>query len=190
MVATETVRVRSLAAGQSLFRQGEAVSNLYRLESGRMRLVRHTENGTAVVVHLARSGETFAEASAFADTYHCDAMAETDTRVAAMPKMAFLAALARDPETSLRFARLLAGQVMDLRARIELRNIRSAPERLMAWLRLRATGIPLKAALDGTWSDVAAEIGLTREALYRAVARLEAGGSIERVGREVLLQDS
>ena len=189
MVATEAIRVRSLAAGQSLFRQGEPVSNLYRLESGRMRLVRHTENGTAVVVHLARSGETFAEASAFADTYHCDAVAETDSRVAAMPKLAFLDKLARDPETTLRFAHLLAGQVMELRARIELRNIRSAQERLMTWLRLRATGNPLKAALDGTWSDVAAEIGLTREVLYRALAKLEANGSIDREGRGVLLRD-
>ena len=94
-----------------------------------------------------------------------------------------------DPEITLRFARLLAGQVVDLRARIELRNIRSAQERLMTWLRLRATGNPLKAALDGTWSDVAAEIGLTREALYRALAKLEADGSIDRVGRKVLLRD-
>jgi CRP-like cAMP-binding protein len=141
------------------------------------------------VVHLARSGETFAEASAFADTYHCDAVAETDSRVAAMPKLAFLDKLARDPETTLRFAHLLAGQVMELRARIELRNIRSAQERLMTWLRLRATGNPLKAALDGTWSDVAAEIGLTREVLYRALAKLEANGSIDREGRGVLLRD-
>ena len=189
MVAAEAVTLRSLANGQSLFRQSEPVCSLYRLESGRMRLVRHTENGTAVVVHLARPGETFAEASAFAVTYHCDAVAETDSQVAAMPKAAFLAALARDPEITLRFARLLAGQVVDLRARIELRNIRSAQERLMTWLRLRATGNPLKVALDGTWSDVAAEIGLTRETLYRALAKLEADGSIDRVGRRVLLRE-
>ena len=153
-----------------------------------MRLVRHTENGTAVVVHRARAGETFAEASAFADTYHCDAVAETDSQVAAMPKAAFLATLARDPKTSLRFARLLAGQVVDLRARIELRNLRSAPERLMTWLRLRAAGHPPRVVPDGTWSDVAAEIGLTREALYRALAALAAEGTILRAGRAVLLE--
>ncbi|MDR3530612.1 MAG: Crp/Fnr family transcriptional regulator [Rhodopila sp.] len=189
LVAAESIRLRSLASGQSLFQQGEPVSALYRLESGRVRLVRHTENGTEVVVHIARPGETFAEASAFADAYHCDAVAETASRVVAMPKAAFLAALARDPETSVRFARVLARQVVDLRARIELRNIRSAHERLLTWLRLRADGNPLRAALDGTWTDVAAEIGLTREALYRALAKLDAEGRIVRTRREVLVRD-
>jgi CRP-like cAMP-binding protein len=189
LVAAESIWPRSLASGQPLFRQGESVSALYRLESGRLRLVRHTENGTEVVVHLARPGETFAEASVFADAYHCDAVAETASRVAAMPKVAFLAALARDPATSVRFARLLATQVVDLRARIELRNIRSAQERLLTWLRLRANGSPLRVALEGTWTDVAAEIGLTREALYRALAKLDAEGRIVRTRHGVLLRD-
>jgi CRP-like cAMP-binding protein len=190
LVAAASIRLRSLAAGQSLFQQGESVGELYRLESGRVRLVRHTENGTKVVVHTARPGETFAEASAFTDAYHCDAVAETASRVAAMPKAAFHAALVRDPETSVRFARLLATQVVDLRARIELRNIRSAQERLLTWLRLRADGSPPRVTLDGTWTDVAAEIGLTREALYRALARLEAEGRIVRMQHGVLLRDS
>ena len=138
-------------------------------------------------MHLARPGETFAEASAFAATYHCDAFADVSSRVAVMPKAVLLTALAHDPDTSLRFARLLAGQVVELRARIELRNIRSARERLLAWLRLHAKGNMLQVDLDGTWSDVAAEIGMTREALYRALARLATDGDIERAGSTVLL---
>lgn len=188
-LAAEPVKLRALAGGQSLFRQGEPVSSLYRVELGRLRLVRHTENGTAVVVHVARPGETFAEASAFADAYHCDALAEVDSTVAAVPKAAFLAALARDPGTSVRFARLLASQVVELRARIELRNIRSAQERLLAWLRLHSEGRPPGMEVDRTWTDVAAEIGLTREALYRALAELAARGEIARTGRRVLLQE-
>jgi hypothetical protein len=33
-------------------------------------------------------------------------------------------------------------------------------------------------ALDRTWTEVAAELGLTREATYRALARLERDGRI------------
>jgi CRP-like cAMP-binding protein len=151
--------------------------------------VRHLEDGTTVILHSARSGETFAEASAFAEAYHCDAVAEVASRVAAVPKSEFLAALARDPEASFRFARLLADQVRDLRSRLEIRNIRSAPERLMAWLRLRAAGRPPTAVLGQTWSDVAAEVGLSREAVYRALAALEQDGSIVRTTGAVILRD-
>ncbi|MCO6419314.1 helix-turn-helix domain-containing protein [Siccirubricoccus sp. KC 17139] len=34
--------------------------------------------------------------------------------------------------------------------------------------------------LDRTWTEMAAELGLTREATYRALARLEADGRIVR----------
>lgn len=188
IVTADRVRQRELADDEVLFRQDDPVTALYRLETGRIRLVRHLEDGTTVIVHTARSGETFAEASAFADAYHCDAVAEVASRVAAVPKSEFLAALVRDPETSLRLARLLAGQVRDLRSRLEIRNIRSAPERLMAWLRLRAAGCPPTAVLEQIWSDVAAEVGLTREIVYRALAALEQDGSIVRVTGAVILR--
>ncbi|NKE45344.1 hypothetical protein HB662_11200 [Roseomonas frigidaquae] len=56
-------------------------------------------------------------------------------------------------------------QLRDLRARAELRAIRAAPERILAWLVLRAEGAPPGVTLDRSWTAVAAEIGLTRETL-------------------------
>lgn len=187
IVSADRVRLREFGGGDVLFRQGDPVTALYRLEAGRLRLVRHLEDGTTVILHVARPGETFAEASAFADAYHCDAVAEVPSRVVAVAKGEFLSALAGNPAKSLRFARLLAGQVRDLRARLELRNIHSAPERLLAWLRLRASGGPPAVCVDRTWTDVAAEVGLTREAVYRALAALERDGRITRREGTVVL---
>jgi DNA-binding Lrp family transcriptional regulator len=42
-------------------------------------------------------------------------------------------------------------------------------------------------SLDATWKQVATEIGLTHEALYRALRRLEQSGAIERNGSQVRL---
>lgn len=78
-------------------------------------------------------------------------------------------------------------QLRDLRARAELRAIRAAPERILAWLVLRAEGEPPGVTLDRSWTAVAAEIGLTREALYRALSRLEAQGRISRAAGRVTL---
>ena len=164
---------RHLVAGEMLFRQGEHIDVMYRVESGRVRLVRHLEDGSIVVLHAAHAGETFAEASAFIDSYHCDAVAEMSSVVTSISKADFLAGIQADQNGGLRFARLLAAQVRDLRAQLELRNIRSANERVLGWLRLRATGNPPTATITQTWTDVAAEIGLTREAVYRALAALK-----------------
>ena len=177
---TMKVRVRCLDAGEVLFRQGRPVLALYRLRTGRIRLVRQLEDGAFVILHVARSGETFAEASVFAGAYHCDAVAEVASEVASVPKGDFLASLASDKRASLAYARLLAAQVRDLRARAELRGIRSAPERIVAWLRMRASGNPPIAVIDRTWTEIAAELDLTREAVYRALAALERDGRIVR----------
>jgi CRP-like cAMP-binding protein len=150
------------------------------VEQGRVRLVRHLEDGSSVALHVARAGDGFAEAALFADAYHCDAVTEVDAVLTQVPKAALLAALEADPRASLAFARMLAAQVRDLRARLELRNIRAAPERILAWLKLQASGTPPAVRLDRPWTEIAAEIGLTHEAIYRALAALEREGRIER----------
>ncbi len=160
---------------------------VYRVDSGRVRLVRHLDDGTSVALHVARDGETFAEAALWADAYHCDGVAEAPSRVTVIPKADLLRALEDDPQAALALARGLAAHVRDLRTRLELRNIRSAPARIMAWLRLQASGDPPTLRLDRPWTEVAAEIGLTHEAIYRALATLERAGRIVRENGTVTL---
>lgn len=179
-------RRRTLAAGETLFRQGDAVTAIFRVETGCLRLVRHLADGTLVTLHVARPGESFAEAALFASRYHCDAVAESNSTVAVLPKAALLAGLRDEPAAALDFAGHLSRQVRDLRLRLELRNIRSATERLETWLRLQA-GADGRIVMDRTWTDVAAELGLSREAVYRALAQLQRGRRIRRGGDEVRL---
>ncbi len=54
---------RHLEASEALFRQGDPAVAIFRLQSGRVRLLRQTEDGSSVVMHVARPGETFAEAA-------------------------------------------------------------------------------------------------------------------------------
>jgi CRP-like cAMP-binding protein len=176
---------RHLAAGEALFRQGDPAIAIFRVESGQLRLLRHTEDGSSVVMHVARPGETFAEAALFADVYHCDAIAQVEARVTVIGKRDLLRAARRDASEMLHLARVLAGQVRDLRARLEIRNIRAADQRLLAWLRLNARGNPPAVELDRTWTQVAEEIGLTREAIYRALSRMRRAGRIRIEGRKL-----
>jgi CRP/FNR family transcriptional regulator, dissimilatory nitrate respiration regulator len=44
--------------------------------------------------------------------------------------------------------------------------------------------------LRGQLQDIASDLGLTREALYRTLASLERAGAIERAGARILLKKS
>jgi CRP-like cAMP-binding protein len=181
---------RDLAAGEVLFRQGDPAAAIYQVESGRLRLVRRTVDDHLVILHTARRGEFFAEASLFADTYHCDAVAAAPSRIRVYPKARVMAVLRNEPALAEAFMARLAHQLQDLRARMELRNIRSARARVLQYLRLRAGLRGHSIAIEGQLQDIAAEVGMTREALYRTLAALEADGSVTRRDSEIVLNKS
>ena len=141
-------------------------------------------------MHVARPGETFAEAALFADAYHCDAIAQAPSQVTVIGKRDLLRDVRRDASKVLELARAMAGQVRDLRARLEIRNIRAADQRLLAWLRLRARGNPPSLELDRRWTQVAEEIGLTREATYRALSAMRRTGRIRMEGPIVRIAET
>ena len=166
--------------GATIFHQGDQAAAMFLIETGRVRLARVLADGTPLILYVAHAGESFAEASLSAAHYHCDAIAETDAAVLALPKADLLSALAADPAECLALAMTLAAQVRDLRARLELRNIRSASARVLAWLHLHASGSPPSVPMHRSWTQVADELGLTREVVYRALATLERQKRISR----------
>ena len=172
--------VSVLAPGHQLFRQGDLATAVYKVESGRLRLIRRTVDDHLVILHTARQGEFFAEASLFAEAYHCDAVAAAQSRVRVYPKAIVMKALRTDPALAEAFMARLAHQLRELRARMELRNVHSARDRVLQYLRLRAGVQGRSIAIEGRLQDIAAEIGITREALYRTLAALEVNGYLTR----------
>lgn len=181
-------RERKLKAGEALFRLGDKSAGIIEVVSGRVRLARVDRGGREIVLFVAAPGDTIAEASLFSPRYHCDAIASSDATVRVYPKAAVLAAFARDPKAAQGFAAMLARQVMTLRTRLEQRNIRSARERVRHFLALNAGDDGRSVDLAGvTLKEVAAELGLSHEALYRTLAALERAGEIRRLGTTITL---
>jgi CRP-like cAMP-binding protein len=181
---------RSLSAGQTLFRAGARTTGLYEVVKGKLRLVRVDRNGREAVLHTAAAGDTIAEASLFSTTYHCDAIAMTDAIVRLYPKAVVLAELQSNPKAAQAFAAMLAHQVMTLRTRLEQRNIHSARDRIRHYLAVNAGADGRTVALAGTLKELAGELGLTHEALYRTLAEMTASGEIERRKRTIRLRKS
>jgi CRP-like cAMP-binding protein len=183
-------RVRELEEGVALFRQGDKAFAIFEVERGRLRMVRNTAAGRPVVLHTARTGELFAEAALFATTYHCDAVAAAPSRVRVYPKRELLAAFRTDPALGERFMAVLARQIISLRASLEERNIRSARERVLHHLALAAGPDGRTMSVEGTLMDLAVEIGLTHEALYRTLSELEKEGVIRRSASGIAIRKS
>ena len=113
-------------------------------------LARVDRSGRETVLYVAGTGETIAEASLFSPAYHCDAIASTEARGAALPAGQRCLPPSKDRKAAQAFAATLARQVMSLRTRLEQRNIRSARERVRHYLALNAGADGRTVALPGT----------------------------------------
>ena len=162
----QDARDTRLAPGETLFVSGQEVTGIYMVRSGQVHLQRHTTQGTRMVLQNAGPGAVVAESSAYSDRYHCDAVAAEESVVSALPKSRFLSALADDPALAASWSALLARSVQAARLRSEIRTLPRVADRLDAWFG-EGNGLPEK----GRWQELAAELGVTREALYRELAR-------------------
>ncbi|MEO5699330.1 MAG: Crp/Fnr family transcriptional regulator [Casimicrobiaceae bacterium] len=186
-LAAKAATKRELSPGEALFRVGDRVKAVYVIATGRLRLIRTSTRGGEVTLHRAKAGESFAEASLFSERYHCNAVAEVASEVLAYPKTRIINGFVDHPERLMVLLRHLGAQVQALRARAEILSLHAATDRLMAYFSLHMPQDGDVLAIDSTWKQIATEIGLSHEALYRALARLDDSGVIERDGSKVRL---
>jgi CRP/FNR family transcriptional regulator, dissimilatory nitrate respiration regulator len=187
-LAEQTLERRSLARNDLLFRQGDKVAGIYFIEAGRVRLERRTFDGRSLILGTSAAGEFFVEAALFADIYHCDAVAAEPSRVRVYPKAALLKALRTDPESAMSFLAHVSHQIIDLRQRLELMKVRSAKERVLLYFDFKVGPDGRTVTLPGPLQDIASELGLSREALYRTLASLEQTGAIERAEHRIIIK--
>jgi CRP-like cAMP-binding protein len=169
------VKRRRFRQNQLVFHQGSLPDALYFVRAGNVMLLRHSEAGQPVVLHRANAGEFIAEASLFSSMYHCDCVAISDADLVAIRKSAVLDLMARDANFAAALVQRLAGQVQGYRRQLELRSIRSAPDRVLAGV---ADGW-----LNASVMQFSSDMGLTHEATYRSLAGLVRAGKLCKTGR-------
>lgn len=152
--------------GEVLFHRGDRVRSMYLVTAGRIDLVRHTESGARMILQRVAPGQALAEASAYSRTYHCDGTASDASSVCAIPVDVFRERLMRDPDASAAWSAQLSHDLQSARLHAEIRTLRTVAERLDAWLSGERTLPP-----RGQWQDLAELLGVSREALYRELAK-------------------
>jgi CRP-like cAMP-binding protein len=157
---------RTLGVNEYLFHLGDPVLSLFVVLEGEVSLVRHQEHGSAIILQRAGPGEVLAEASLFSDRYHCDAMARTQASVRSVDKRQTLERLRNDPDFAEGWAAHLAQEIQNARFRSEVLSLKTVASRLDAWMAWHGAIHP-----KGEWMELADEIGVTPEALYREMAK-------------------
>lgn len=175
-------RSRRLARGEALFRAGDAALGLVLVREGALELVRTSPEGRRLVLHRAGAGDTFAEASLFESHHHCDAAAAAPSLVTVHPAAELRRAAEADPGLAWRVAAHLAARLVAERARAERLALPRAADRLLDVLHALPPEPDGTRRLGRPWKALAAELGLSHEATYRALARLERAGLLRREG--------
>lgn len=191
MALQHAISIRELEPGQRLFRQGDPATALFIVEAGRFRLVRATINSNVIPLQFVRAGQSLGEAILFSDTYSYTAIAEVATQVIVYPKSELLASLHEHSDLAEDVINRLLQKISSLETNLELKGIRSAPQRILRYLQYLATPEQETVVnLEQPWKEVAAELGFTPDTLSRALAKLEQDGRISRTQQRVTLHNS
>lgn len=140
---------------------------------GRGPMLRRQRDGEVFILQRAVSGTPVAEASLFSTYYHCAAVAVGETEVDVWKHQQVPALIENNAPAALAYAQNLAEAVRQARIHSEIVSLRRVADRLDAWLAWHDGQLPAR----GSWAQVAREIAVAPEALYRELAcrRRQAG---------------
>jgi len=169
-LAKFTARSMTIAEGGYLFHIEDPVLSLFLVERGQLALVRDQEDGSTVLLNRLPTGAIVAEASLYSGRYHCSCVAEKSSRLLGLPIALIRKHLTDDRDMSRLWAAYLATELQKTRSRCEILSRNKVSERLLGW---RAWNGPLPP--KGRWKALAAEIGVSPEALYREISRQKTG---------------
>ena len=158
-----------LPSGAFLFHAQDIVRFVYFVEEGEISLERVQSNGQITCFQRAEAGDVLAEASVYAQEYHCDARMLEDVRLRRVRKADFKSVLRNDPNLADAWAAQLARTVQTTRLVAEIRSFKTVGDRLDAWL-----GDFRELPSKGQWHSLAHELAVSPEALYRELARRRA----------------
>lgn len=162
--------------GDYLFHQGEKPEYMFFVVSGEAVLTRTSSHGEPTTLQRCKGG-FLSEASLLTDAYHCDAIVTNSGQAIRLPIKSLRDALT-DSKFSMKWVQLLSKEIMRLRTqseRLGLKDIRSKLIHL-----IETEGKQGVLTLQSDFKSMASEIGVTHEALYRAIASLEKEGLLRK----------
>jgi len=173
-------RRKNLGRGEVLFQPGDAATSVYVINQGKIKISRYAVDGSPVVLYLAQADEMLGEATLFHDHYHCMAKVESaSAELCLFDRKQLITALSTSPEDAMVILRLFARLIRKQRMMLEIRNIRSARQRIYTYFLLEADANQ-QVILQLNYKDIAYQLGMAHETFYRELRKLEDEGKLMR----------
>lgn len=184
---------RRFAANQILFVRGEPSDHLYVVRSGLLRVLTTSPHGDQFVLSTVGPGEVIGELSLLdRQPRSADVVAAELSELIAVPADVARSVLESDPQAVLAAARELAGQVRRLTGTMGDLVFLDLPRRVAKLLLSHSTTRPdgtTVSDLGASQSVVAAQLGVSRQSVNKALSGLARHAWIELEGRTVVLRD-
>ena len=162
--------------GQHLFHQGTKPESMFFIVTGEAILSRISSHGEPTILQRCKGG-FLSEASLLTDAYHCDAITTHSGQAITIPIQALRDALT-DSNFSLKWVRLLSREIMRLRTQSERLGLKDIRSKLIHLIETEGNQGVL--TLQSDLKSLASEIGVTHEALYRAISVMEKQGALRK----------
>lgn len=178
---------RTHAAGEYLFHEGDALSGLYCIQNGAVKLESESAGGNVHLLHVVEKGDVLGyKALLDGGVFHCSAIALKDTESCFIPRQVFMKLLESDPSVAIAAIRTLSAEVHALETRLCHATDLSATERVAEALLM----------LKDKWEErnwkrkeLADWAGTTEETVIRALGQFASDGLIVLEGRKVTITD-
>ncbi len=172
----EITVAKSLEKDEYLFHEGDPAHGFYVVQRGAVNIHRVTATGKEQIIHVFRTGDSFAEvALASATGYPAEARAQETSQVLLVQKDGILELLKRQPELALRMLGSMSSHLRVLVGQIEDLTVKDVETRLANWLVKRCpqpqSEKPVAIELVGTKRMLAAELGTVSETFSRTLAK-------------------
>ncbi|HTL72547.1 MAG TPA: Crp/Fnr family transcriptional regulator [bacterium] len=172
----EITVAKSLEKDEYLFHEGDPAHGFYVVQRGAVNIHRVTATGKEQIIHVFRTGDSFAEvALASATGYPAEARAQEASQVLLVQKDGILELLKRQPELALRMLGSMSSHLRVLVGQIEDLTVKDVETRLANWLVKRCpqpqSEKPVAIELVGTKRMLAAELGTVSETFSRTLAK-------------------
>jgi len=188
-IATFTA-IKSLERGDYLFRENDPATGFFVVQLGAINVHRVNTLGKGQVIHIFRSGESFAEGTLATDHgYPADAVAAEPSQVLHVAKADFVAMVYRQPHLAIRMLATMSKHLRDLVGQIDDLQLKSVETRLTNWLLTRCPDTrgddPHTFTLSASKNVVAAEVGTVAATLSRTFAKLHDKDLLTVRGKEI-----
>lgn len=180
----QVAQCRNMTKGDTIFRIGDSVCNLFCVVKGEVQLIRHDVRGTKIVLQRSCGG-FFAEASLGSAAYHCDGLAAETGVLLCFPLAAFRTSLDQNAAFRNVWMEQLAREVRKLRAQCERLSLNGTADRIIHYI--ESEGINDAVTLNQPRKAWASELGLSHESLYRTLKRLSDQGTLRIDGNTISL---